>query len=66
MNIQIVCIGKLKEKYWIEALSEYRKRLSKYCTISIDELKEERLSDNASPAQEQEVIEKEGSGYWGS
>jgi 23S rRNA (pseudouridine1915-N3)-methyltransferase len=60
MNIQIVCIGKLKEKYWIEALSEYRKRLSKYCTISIDELKEERLSDNASPAQEQEVIEKEG------
>ena len=60
MNIQVVCIGKLKEKYWNEALLEYRKRLGKYCTLSIDELKEERLPDNASNAQEEGVKAEEG------
>ena len=42
MNIQIVCVGKLKEIYWTKAIAEYSKRLSKYCNISIDEVKEER------------------------
>ncbi len=60
MNIQVVCIGKLKETYWIEALSEYRKRLGKYCTLSIEELKEEKLPDRASEAQEEMVKEEEG------
>lgn len=60
MNIQIICVGKLKEAYWRDAAAEYGKRLGKYCTLSIDELKEERLPDNASPAQEQAVIEAEG------
>ena len=60
MNITILCIGKLKERYWLEAVSEYSKRLSRFCSLSIQELKEERLPDNASPAQEQEVIESEG------
>ncbi|MCL1982425.1 MAG: 23S rRNA (pseudouridine(1915)-N(3))-methyltransferase RlmH [Clostridiales bacterium] len=41
MNITIVCIGKLKEKHWVDAAAEYAKRLSKYCTLQIDELKEE-------------------------
>ena len=60
MNITILCIGKLKERYWLEAVSEYSKRLSRFCSLSIQELKEERLPDNASPAQEQEAIESEG------
>ena len=60
MNINIICVGKLKEKYWNEALSEYRKRLSKYCNLLIEELKEERLPDNASLAQEEAVKEEEG------
>lgn len=42
MNIQIVCVGKLKEVYWTKAIAEYSKRLSKYCNLSIDEVKEER------------------------
>ena len=42
MNIQIVCVGKLKEVYWTKAIAEYSKRLSKYCNLSIDEIKEER------------------------
>lgn len=41
MNIIILCVGKLKEKYWTEASAEYRKRLSRYCTITVEELKEE-------------------------
>ena len=60
MKLTLVTVGKLKERYWLEAVSEYSKRLSRFCSLSIQELKEERLPDNASPAQEQEVIESEG------
>ncbi|MBK5263378.1 MAG: 23S rRNA (pseudouridine(1915)-N(3))-methyltransferase RlmH [Peptostreptococcaceae bacterium] len=43
MNIRVICIGKLKEKYWVEAVGEYSKRLTKYCNLSIEELKEDSL-----------------------
>lgn len=45
MNIKIVCIGKLKEKYWRDAAEEYIKRLSAYAKIQIIELKESRSDD---------------------
>ena len=60
MKIQIICIGKLKEKYWTDAVLEYSKRLSRFCDLEITELKESRLPDKASEAQEQAVIEEEG------
>ena len=60
MNIAIICIGKLKEKYWTDAVQEYSKRLSKYCTLTINELKEEKSSDNPSKAEEMAVKEAEG------
>jgi 23S rRNA (pseudouridine1915-N3)-methyltransferase len=60
MNISVICIGKLKERYWTEAVQEYGRRLSKYCTLSINELKEEKLPDNASAAEETAVKEAEG------
>lgn len=60
MNIQIVCIGKLKEKYWTEAVAEYSKRLSRFCTLEIVELKESRLPDKASEAEEKLVKQEEG------
>lgn len=60
MNITIVCIGKLKEKYWTDAVSEYRKRISGYCNLQIIELKEARLPANPSPADEEMVKVKEG------
>ncbi len=60
MNITIVCIGKLKERYWTEAVQEYDKRLSKYCTIAINELREEKSPDNPSEAEEAAVKEAEG------
>lgn len=60
MKIQVICIGKLKERYWTEGVAEYTKRLSKYCDIEITELKESRLPDKASAADEAAVIENEG------
>ena len=60
MNIQIICIGKLKEKYWTEAIKEYSKRLSRFCTLEIVELKESLLPANASPADEEKVKFEEG------
>ncbi|MGI6205062.1 MAG: 23S rRNA (pseudouridine(1915)-N(3))-methyltransferase RlmH [Anaerovoracaceae bacterium] len=60
MNIEIICIGKLKEKYWKDASSEYAKRLGRFCRFRITELKESRLPENASPADEEMVKEKEG------
>lgn len=44
MNITVLCIGKLKEKYWVDAIAEYSKRLSKYCQLTIEELKEGTVS----------------------
>jgi len=43
MNIRVICIGKLKEKYWVDAVGEYSKRLTKYCNLTIEELKEDSL-----------------------
>ncbi|HZK01407.1 MAG TPA: 23S rRNA (pseudouridine(1915)-N(3))-methyltransferase RlmH [Anaerovoracaceae bacterium] len=60
MNLQIVCVGKLKEKYWTEALSEYRKRLNRFCNLSIAEVREEPIPNNASVAQSNYVKQKEG------
>ena len=60
MNINIVCVGKLKERYWIDAVTEYLKRLSRYCRMEIVELKEARLPDHASPAEEEQVKTVEG------
>ena len=60
MNINIICIGKLKEKYWSDAITEYSKRLGRYCTLKIKELKEDRLPDNASEAEERNVKINEG------
>lgn len=60
MNITVVCIGKLKERYWTEAVQEYSKRLSRYCTFTINELKEEKAPDNASEAEETAVKDAEG------
>lgn len=60
MNIDIICIGKLKEKYWTDAVNEYVKRLKAYANVSIVELKESRLPENASPKDEENVKLEEG------
>ncbi|MFA9398535.1 MAG: 23S rRNA (pseudouridine(1915)-N(3))-methyltransferase RlmH [Clostridiaceae bacterium] len=60
MNIKIITVGKIKEKYLKDAINEYSKRLSKYCTLSIMEVNDEKTPDNASAKEEIQIKEKEG------
>ncbi len=60
MNIQILCVGTLKEKYLREGVAEYAKRLGSYCRLTIREISEEKLPLNASPAQIRQAMEREG------
>lgn len=60
LNIQLICIGKLKESYWREACAEYAKRLSAFCRFSILELPKSRLPDSPSPAQIEAALQEEG------
>ena len=43
MNISIICIGRLKERYWADAANEYMKRLGAYCEPAVIELRESRI-----------------------
>lgn len=58
-RITLLCVGKLKEKFYAEAAAEYAKRLSRYCRLELVELPEERLPENPSPAQIDAALRKE-------
>lgn len=58
-NIDVICIGKLKESYLSEAVAEYSKRLSAYCKLNVTELAAQRLPDNPSEAQICAALSKE-------
>ncbi len=61
LKINIICIGKIKEKYFADAIAEYSKRLGAFCKFNITELGEERIRSNTpNEAQIAEVIEAEG------
>jgi 23S rRNA (pseudouridine1915-N3)-methyltransferase len=60
MNIDIVCVGTLKERYWKDACGEYAKRLGKYCVLAITEVKEARVPDSPSPAEALQAKDSEG------
>ena len=59
ININIICLGKIKEKYLSDAISEYSKRLSKFCKLNIIELPDEKLPTNPNASLIKEVKEKE-------
>ena len=58
-KVSIICVGKLKEKFYTEASAEYVKRLSRFCKLEILELPEDRLPDDPSPAQIEAALAKE-------
>lgn len=60
MKITIACVGKIKEKYFTDAIKEYSKRLSRYVTLSIEEVADEKAPENMSMAQIIQVKESEG------
>lgn len=59
IHINIICIGKLKEKYLKDSIDEYSKRLSKYCKLNIIELQDESLPNKINYSIIQEIKDKE-------
>ena len=58
-DITLICMGKLKEKFYLSAAAEYEKRLKGYCNFHLLELPETRLPENPSPAEISAGLEKE-------
>lgn len=55
-KVNIICVGKLKESFYMQAVAEYAKRLQRHCKLEITELPETRLSDLPSPADIQKAL----------
>ena len=60
IHINIICVGKIKEKYLKDAIQEYSKRLSKYCKLSIIEIPDESIPDNVNDKISNNIKEIEG------
>lgn len=60
MRITICCVGKVKEKFYCQAIDEYIKRLSRYCKLEVKEVADEKTPDNASDTVNDIIKAKEG------
>ena len=60
MKITILCVGKVKEKFYRDAIDEFSKRLSRYCKLEITEVSDEKTDEQASDTEIRLVKEKEG------
>ena len=60
MNINIIAVGKIKEKYIQEGIKEFSKRLSRYCNLKIIEVDDEKAPENLSDKEMEVVKQKEG------
>jgi 23S rRNA (pseudouridine1915-N3)-methyltransferase len=64
-SVTVLCVGKLKEKFYADACAEYQKRLGRYCKLSIIELPEQRLGDAPSEAEVAAALEREADAILG-
>lgn len=60
LNIKLIAVGKIKEQFTKDEINEYLKRLSRYCQISIIEVDDSKIKDNASKKEEEIVLSQEG------
>lgn len=60
MKITLIAVGKIKERFFVQAIQEYSKRLSRYCKLEIVEVADEKTPDHASETVETQIKEKEG------
>lgn len=60
MKITVLCVGKIKEKFYRDAVAEYEKRLGRYCKLEIVEVADEKTPEGASPLIEEQIREREG------
>lgn len=59
MKITVLCVGKIKEKYYRDAVAEYEKRLSRYCKLEMIEVADEKTPDKAAAALEDQIKQRE-------
>lgn len=59
LTVKLICVGRLRERFYADAFAEYQKRLGAYCRFSCVELSEERLPEKPSPAQIENALERE-------
>ena len=60
MKITLITVGKIKEKFYNDAIDEYKKRLNRYCRLEIIQVADEKTPDGAGQALERQIKEKEG------
>ena len=60
LHINVLCVGKVKETFFKEAIFEYSKRLSRFCDLNIIEIQDEKIPDKSNEKIEQEIKDKEG------
>ncbi len=60
MRITLITVGKIKEKFFADAVAEYSKRLSRYCKLEIVQVADEKTPDGAGELMERQIREKEG------
>lgn len=64
-SVTVLCVGKLKEKFYADACAEYQKRLGRYCKLNLIELPEQRLGDAPSEAEVAAALEREADAILG-
>ena len=60
LNVKLICVGKMREKFYIDAFEEYRKRLQTDCRLELVEITEQRLSDRPAEKEITAALEREG------
>lgn len=63
LSVHLICVGKLKEKFYLEACKEYEKRLGGYCKLTLTELPEEKLPQNPTQGQIDQALAQGGRRY---
>ena len=60
MKVSILCVGKIKEKFYTDAIAEYAKRMKRFADFEIVEIPDEKIPDNASEKEKEQIKEREG------
>lgn len=60
LHINIICVGKIKENFFKDAISEYSKRLSRFCNLVVTEIADEKIPDKTNEKIENDIKQKEG------
>ena len=60
LNVKLICVGRMREKFYIDAFEEYRKRLQAFCRLELTEIPEQRLGDRPSDKEIDAALEREG------